>query len=228
MKKHLMIIAMAGLVCLAWGCKKENGKKIIADFSGGCEAVDMGLSVKWASYNVGAENEDDSGIYVAFGEAYEKAFYGWSKEGEYKWGVYDMEDPVKGMTKYNITSDLLSTLQSRDDAATVNWGSKWRMPTVDEVRELFDKEKCTCKWDAARKGCVVTSLITGNSIFLPASGYRSGEELVESYDYGVYWASSVCKGNVHYAYIIKLSRDYQGYDNLRRLSGCSVRAVTQY
>ena len=99
------------------------------DVTGGVEAVDLGLSVKWASGNVGAKSETDYGQYFAWGETAEKTNYDWSNSGEYKWGIYDSSDKTDyGMTKYN-TKDYLTTLEAGDDPATAAWGSKWRTPT---------------------------------------------------------------------------------------------------
>ncbi len=145
-------------------------------------AVDLGLSVKWAAYNVGAQNVDGPGSYFAWGEkTTEKINYDWSNEGDYKWGIYDSRDwPKDGMTKYTADvegGDGLKTLQPGDDPATANWGSKWRTPTLDEIKELLNNTKCEWTWDAAKKGYTVKGLKTGNSIFLPASGCRYGLDL---------------------------------------------------
>lgn len=155
MKTISKIIIATALVCLASSCNKENGtdgpgghgSKKPTDFSGGCEAVDLGLSVKWASYNVGAQNVSGLGSYFAWGETQEKEYYDWSEKGEYKWGIYNEDDePVFGMTKYTADikgGDGLVTLKPEDDPATKNWGTKWRTPTFEEIEELFDKTKCS-------------------------------------------------------------------------------------
>ncbi|MCF0174769.1 MAG: hypothetical protein HUJ95_05445, partial [Bacteroidales bacterium] len=141
----------------------------------GHECVDLGLSVKWASWNVGAKSETDYGSYFAWGETEEKEDYTWDT---YTLGTYDSSaSPDYGMTKYKSTGP--TTLEAADDPATVAWGSKWRSPTLDEIKELFDKTKCERHWGTRKdangvdvNGYTVTSKINGNSIFLPAAGYR--------------------------------------------------------
>ena len=157
--------------------------------------MDLGLSVKWASYNVGALNVDGRGSYFAWGETCEKSNYDWSDEGDYKWGVYDSSaKPKYGMSKYTADvegGDGLKALQPGDDPATANWGTKWRTPTFDEIKDLLDNTKCEWTWDAARKGYTVKGLKTGNSIFLPAAGYRYGSDLSNAGEFGLYWPSSL-------------------------------------
>lgn len=108
----------------------------------GHEWIDLGLSVKWATCNVGASKPEDYGDYYAWGETTTKSDYDWDT---YKWckGTYDT------MTKYCTDSyygtvDNRTTLTSSDDVATVKWGSKWRMPTKEEMKEL--DEDCTWTW----------------------------------------------------------------------------------
>ena len=154
-------------------CTQNGG-----DFIDGYEYVDLGLSVKWATCKIGAKSETDYGSYFAWGETAEKADYTWDT---YKWGKYANSDKTdEGMTKYN-TKDGLTTLEAGDDPATVNWGSKWRTPTINECKELLDKTKCVWTWITKKdadgndvNGYTVTSKINGNSIFLPAAGYRDG------------------------------------------------------
>ncbi|MBQ7388829.1 MAG: hypothetical protein IJW01_05635, partial [Paludibacteraceae bacterium] len=137
-------------------------------------AVDLGLSVKWATCNVGASTPEGYGNYYAWGETTTKSTYDWST---YKWcnGSY------KTLTKYCTSStygtvDNKTVLELADDAARVNWGGAWRMPTDAEWTELREN----CEWTLTSdyngtgvKGRVVTSKTNGNHIFLPAAGYRS-------------------------------------------------------
>lgn len=228
MKKIINIIAAAALISLAASCKKESP----TDFSGGCEAVDLGLSVKWASYNVGAMKETDYGLYFAWGEtAQKKSYYGWLEEGYYKWGIYDIIDPKGGMTKYTADvegGDGLKKLQPGDDAATVNWGTKWRTPTIDEIKELLDETKCEWTWDDEKKGYVVKGLATGNSIFLPSAGDRKDSELEYAGEYGLFWSSSVYESSPDYAYYFFFYPGVHNWAYDGRYYGYSVRAVTEY
>ena len=125
--------------------------------------VDLGLSVMWATTNVGAESAEEFGDYFAWGETEPKEVYDWST---YKWcdGTEDI------MTKYNAT-DGLTTLLPEDDAAHVNWGGEWRMASDVEFQELIDN----CLFEITNhngvKGTWVTSKINGNRIFIPYAGY---------------------------------------------------------
>ena len=185
-----------------------------------------------ASYNVGAQNVNGRGSYFAWGETKEKENYSWAKEGDYKWGIYDSSaSPKYGMTKYTADvegGDGLKTLQPGDDPATVNWGTKWRTPTFDEIKDFLDNTKCEWTWDAAKKGYTVKGLKTGNSIFLPAAGGRYGSDLVDAGTFGYYWSSSVSESSPSYAYDFLFSSDRHDRDYGRRVYGLSVRAVTEY
>ena len=137
--------------------------------------VDLGLSVKWATCNVGANSPEEYGDYFAWGETKPKDSYKWST---YKWcnGSKDK------LTKYCKESyygrvDNKTVLDLVDDAAHVNLGGAWRMPTKEEIREL--KDNCTWTWTTQNgvNGYLVTSKKNDNSIFLPAAGYRSGSDL---------------------------------------------------
>ena len=228
MKSIWKLIASFAIVGGLAACKKD---KLPTDFSGGCEAVDLGLSVKWASYNVGAHDVYGHGSFFAWGETEEKENYGWFNEGEYKWGVLDSEDaPKYGMTKYTGDvegGDGLKTLLPEDDPATVNWGTKWRTPTAMEVEELFDKANTEWTWDDEKKGYVVRSLKTGNSIFLPTAGYREGTDLLLVGEYGGFWSSSLVEDYPDEAHLFYIEG---GSDNSydKRFYGLSVRAVTKY
>ena len=134
------------------------------------EYVDLGLSVKWATCNVGASKPEEYGDYFAWGENHPKSTYNWST---YKW----CDGSETTLTKYNSNSsdgivDNKRTLELDDDAARVNWGGSWRMPTTQELAELSSG----CTWILTTqngvKGYNVTSNNNGNSIFLPAAGYH--------------------------------------------------------
>ncbi len=158
------------------------------------EYVDLGLSVKWATCNVGASSPEDYGKYFAWGETAPKTDYSWSTY-KYCRGSYDT------MTKYCTSSsfgtvDNKTTLELTDDAAHVNWGGSWRMPTKDEQDEL--RYNCTWTWTSnynstGVKGYIVSSKVAGNSnsIFLPAAGERKGRGLDAVGEEGNYWSSSV-------------------------------------
>ncbi len=158
---------------------KENGH----------EYVDLGLSVKWATCNVGAASPEDYGDYFAWGETSPKSIYNWST---YKWCA----DDENNMTKYCTDSkygkvDNKTQLDLSDDAARVNWGGSWRMPTHDEITELIYSCKWTWTTQNGVKGYEVISKINDNSIFLPTAGYRYVGNLDCEGTYGYYWSSSI-------------------------------------
>ncbi len=191
------------------------------------EYVDLGLSVLWATCNVGATSPEQAGDYFAWGETLPKEKYSWSNEGDYKWGVYNSSaSPNYGMTKYNKT-DGKTVLDPEDDAATANWGGDWRMPTIAEQEELLNE--CTWEWtdnynNTGVAGRIVTGT-NGNSIFLPAAGSCGGSSLNGVGSYGYYWSSSLNESNPGRAYRLFFSSDsldwYHGY----RYNGPSVRPV---
>ena len=190
----------------------------------GHEYVDLGLSVKWATCNVGASKPEEYGGYYAWGETEEKSNYDWST---YKWcnGSYD------SLTKYCTDSyygtvDNNTTLDPEDDVAHVKWGGTWRMPTLDEQKELLNN--CTWKWRTQNgvKGHKVTGP-NGNSIFLPAAGYRDGTGLYDSGGYGDYWASSFVGGFSYDAYYFFISTYQYYWNDSSRYYGRSVRPVSK-
>ena len=124
----------------------------------GHEWVDLGLSVLWATCNVGALSPSDYGNYYAWGETKTKSIYTEDNSRTYEVVMGD----ISGNPNY--------------DAATANWGGGWRMPTEEEFEELLDK--CNWQWTSqgGRNGYKVTGP-NGNSIFLPAAGWRSGTSL---------------------------------------------------
>ena len=132
--------------------------------------VDMGVSVKWSPCNLGTSSQYGIGsMYYAWGEVSPKQDYSWET---YQW----CNGTQANLTKYNNresngTVDNKSILETEDDAASVNLGEGWRMPTFEEVQELIQ----ACKWEWVQigvgdhliNGCRATSKITGNSIFFP-------------------------------------------------------------
>lgn len=221
-----------------YGEVKSFVTEAVPDYSFGCDAVDLGLSVKWAAYNVGATAPEEYGSYFAWGETKEKSDY--SPE-TYKWGVYVADAfPLFGMTKYTGDAeggDGLKNLLPEDDAATVNWGAKWRMPTIEEIVELFDEKKCEIGWDADKKGYTIKSLTTGNSIFLPAAGCYNGSELIDTEKYGAYISSTLAYHNQNIEYdhpyasgVIQFwsDGDWVWYIPGYRYMGATIRAVTDY
>ena len=202
----------------------ENGGGSI----GGHEYVDLGLpnGTLWATCNVGASSPEDYGDYFAWGETTAKSKYDWST---YKYMGYDNWGNSY-ITKYNTNSifgivDNKDVLEMADDAAHVNWGGSWRMPTHDERQELISN--CNLTWTTLNgvSGYRFANKNDNNKfIFLPAAGcYYEG-----SLDYagsgGYYWSSSLDTGTPIYAYNLYFSNGlymFGGY----RCYGQSVRPV---
>lgn len=148
------------------------------DIENGHGYVDLGLSVKWATCNLGADSPGNTGGRYAWGEVSTKQDYTWqnyrfNSGGEGYWDVK--------LSKYNSDSklgpaDMLEELKPEDDAAHVNWGGKWRIPTAQEFLELANN--CTFVW-AELNGCVGSLIIsnkpgyTDRFIFLPATMTRT-------------------------------------------------------
>ena len=188
--------------------------------------VDLGLSVKWATMNVGASSPEDYGDYFAWGETSTKSTYNWST---YKW----CNGSSSTLIKYNTSSsygtvDNKTTLELSDDAARANWGGAWRMPTDAELTELTNN--CTWTWTIQNgvKGYKVTSKKSGytnNSIFLPAAGYRYDSSLYYAGSNGYYWSSSLSTVYPHNAWYVYFdSGSVRRYGNYR-CYGHSVRPV---
>ncbi|MBR3608332.1 MAG: hypothetical protein IKL50_00405 [Bacteroidales bacterium] len=120
-------------------------------------------------------------------------------------------------------------LELSDDAARVNWGGSWRMPTKAEQDELRDTNNCTWTWTTQNgvRGYKVTSKKNGNSIFLPAAGCRYDSNLYDAGSFGYYWSSSLNTSNSNYAYFLLFnSSNVYWYFNYRYV-GRSVRPVCE-
>ena len=189
------------------------------------EYVDLGLSVKWATMNVGANAPEEYGDYFAWGETNSKTDYSWEN---YKW----CNGSETTMTKYCTDSDYgtvdnRTTLELSDDAARANWGGTWRIPTRDEFTEL--RTKCTWEWTSLNgvNGRKVTGP-NGNSIFLPAAGYRDDSSLDNAGSSGSYWSSSLSTDDPLYGWYLYFLRSSDfNMDYHSRFDGRSVRAVCQ-
>lgn len=205
------------------------------------EYVDLGLSVKWATFNVGATKPEEYGDFFAWGETepYYEAGYAqvdrqahWkSGKSGYDWSTYKYcNGSVSTLTKYCTNSsygtvDNKTVLDLGDDAAHVNWGGSWRMPTKAEQDELRDN--CTWTWTTLNgvNGYKVVSKVNGNSIFLPASGSRYDIFYYRFGSFGDYWSSSLSGGDSNCACGINFAANYVSWYDYYRSHGQSVRAV---
>ena len=177
------------------------------------KAVDLGLPSGnlWADRNVGAESEDDDGLWFSWGNIVGhgiKSYYKFDEEN------HDESDGAK------IEGDITK----EHDAASMHMGENWRMPTKEDFKEL--DEYCDHKWvnEPCRKGMDFISKKNGNSVFFPASGSRNGTSLNDRGSYGYYWSSSLYSS----AYGYRMYFDSGGVnpaDSSSRFYGFSVRAV---
>lgn len=191
--KKLTIILMSAALLAAVSCggnssnKKEGGEAASASVAtvAATDAVDLGLSVKWATTNLGAATPSDPGNYYAWGETETKKVYNGDtykfKDG-YKVKKYSTEDSHAS----SGTADKLILLQPEDDAATVALGKGWRMPTRSEAMELFTE----CTFSYNKPGLVTLTGPNGNSIDFPKTGYYVGDKLQEL-NYPWCWTASM-------------------------------------
>ena len=210
------------------------------------EYVDLGLpsGTLWATCNVGANAPEEYGYSFAWGETAPKEFYNWKT---YKWcnWVCDTISEyyyVVDVTWYkyffknwennvSVEGDCKIELEPEDDAASVNWGAHWCMPTLAQMAELIEK----CDWQWTQVNGVNGDLVTGpngKSIFLPAAGGRESD-LYNDGICGYYWSRSLCSRQIlgieaadqHDAYIMffKSKKKEVWYDS--RYCGNSVRPV---
>ena len=205
------------------------------------EYVDLGLpsGIKWAKRNLGASKPSDYGHYYAWGETEPKTDYTWAT---YKWMQAGQSD-WKHITKYtvadgqtegiwydaggNFVGDNKTTLEAADDAATRKLGSPWRMPTLVEIRELLDANNCTWTWTTqdGKNGYEVKSKTNGNSIFLPAAGYRGGSALYYAGSGGYFWSCSLDAARSYCARNLGFDSGARGWYHNPRFYGFSVRPV---
>ena len=208
------------------------------------EYVDMGDGLLWATFNVGATSPEGYGDYFAWGDPMPKSDYSWAT---YKHMINSLSSWLY-ITKYQIadrqtsaiwyydeifTGDGKTTLEHSDDAASVNWGNPWRMPTDAEWTNLRDTQKFVWTWTedyngTGVKGMIVTSVLPGymgNQIFLPAAGWREGTSLNEANSYAYYWSSSLSEDFSGEACCVFINPYSFGNSSVPRYNGRSVRPV---
>ena len=210
------------------------GAAVIPD---GC--VDLGLSVFWASCNLGASKPTEYGGYYQWAGTKDVSDTGINLDWSYC-PYHTGSDESSGWTKYNTKSsygtvDNKTVLEAKDDAATVALGGKWRMPTDEEWTELRNTDNCSWTWTTIDgvNGCKVQSKKSGytdNWIFLPAAGYRYEGRLKNVGSQGQYWSSSLFTGDLLYmynAYEMLFYSGYVGWFGIFRYHGLSVRPVSE-
>ena len=241
MKKSLLLLAIA-LLWVFVSCSDEKDEPVPPDNG---EYVDLGLpsGTLWATRNVGADNPEDSGDCFAWGETAPKDNYNWKT---YKWVDWECDtiteyyfEVTETWHKYydhnwttNIAGDCKTELDPEDDAACVNWGAMWRMPSLEQFQELVEK----CNWLWTKRNKVNGYLVTGpngNSIFLPAAGGYSSQR----FNYGkcgYFWTrtrysrdilalEAADQGEAYILYMNYWGEKHVWYDS--RYDGLAVRPV---
>ncbi len=199
-------------------------------------SVDLGLSVKWASANLGASTPTEYGGYYQWAGIEDIS----KMSMKLNWSncpYHTGSDYTSGWTKYNTKSsygtvDNRTVLEAMDDAVSANVGGNWRMPTIDEWNELLNTVNCSWTWTTIDgvNGYRVQSKKSGytdNWIFLPAAGYRTGEFLSYGGSYGYYWSSSLNTATTASAFNIILKPNDFSVDNYNRYCGQSIRPVME-
>ena len=199
-------------------------------------AIDLGLpsGTKWACCNVGATKPEEYGLYFAWGET--MGYGSDTSDGHvFDWRYYTWcSGSETSLTKYNKNSrygivDNKTELDLADDAAYVNWGSDWCMPSAGQIREFLNSNYTTSVWTSVNgvNGRRVTSKSNGNSLFLPAVGWRGSGGVIEVRTDGNYWSSSLNSGGSSYvACLLYFDSDsWRISGSGARSSGKSVRAV---
>ena len=186
----LSILSLGAISMSLVACNNDDSEESpeIIDKSP-AQAIDLGLpsGTLWASCNVGATKPEEYGLYFAWGET--KGYTSDTSDGHsFDWANYKWcNGSSSSLTKYN-RSDGKKELDLEDDAAYVNWGSNWRMPSLDQIEELIDN--CNWEWTALNGvyGRKATSKKNGKSIFLPAAGGREMSSLGYAGESGLYWS----------------------------------------
>ena len=194
------------------------------------EYVDLGLpsGTLWATCNVGANSPEEYGDYFAWGETEPKETY---DIGNYKWCRNSQTSMTKYCTNssygYNGFTDNKTELEPEDDAAYVNWGEDWRMPSYDQLNEL----KTNCTWSGTTINGVNGLMVTGpngNSLFLPTAGFRYENSLSTDGSFGLYWSRILGSAHQYDACNLGFSVREQTWLESHRYNGYTVRPVRIY
>lgn len=232
MKKNIlswMTIALMAIVCIGFascgGSDDDNngGGGSNGSAPANVVAVDLGLpsGLKWANMNIGANKPEGYGNYYAWGETTTKSVYSHSNI-KYDWEL------TASNTKYN-KNDGKTILEAADDAATVNWGSPWRMPTLEDMQELVDN----CTWEVTNLNSVPGYKVTGkngNTIFFPAAGHYNDETNSKVGTHCDYWTSTLeYEGTTTYGkawdLTMSISKGAPKIDDDKRDCGLPIRPV---
>ena len=237
MKKVIVAVAACALFFACTPGDKNNGAELsLTESTVPAGAVDLGMvtygddktkyNLYWAASNLSENglcpNPEDYGDYYAWGETEASIFYDWTN---YKWGY------GTHFSKYNTVSnrgtvDNKWILEPEDDVAHVKLGGNWRMPTRVEWKELLTSSTCTWTTVNDVNGLKVTGP-NGNSIFLPAAGYRYKWSDPEGGSVGLYWSSTLHTQFPDHSYciIFNSTETDEGWFYDFRFKGFSIRPV---
>ncbi|MCQ2119654.1 MAG: Ig domain-containing protein [Bacteroidales bacterium] len=185
--------------------------------------VDLGLSVRWASWNVGAMAPEEPGGFFAWGETQGKKGFSWDT---YLWG----DGSTGALTKY--TGSDKTVLDPEDDPAAVRFGEGWRMPTLQECEELMSN--CIISFGNSEnngaRGFILTSKKNGERLFFPAAGCYKGNTLKQPGSVCVFWTSTLSAESPACAKAVSLTQEFYYYDFIQdeeRCMGLTVRPVIE-
>ena len=219
----------ADITASAGGKKATCRVTVLAGF----KAVDLGLSVKWANMDLGAAEAGDYGDYYAWGEV--EANRSSYDQDTYKWGNYSTLSKYLPFM-YNGRQDEKALLDEEDDVAHTQLGGEWRIPTSEEVSELYNTlEDKNYSWSMTEvNGHVcrkITYLVNGNSILLPFSGYKFRTSVQAAGAHHFSWAADCVASSPSLAYVMhsftpaKAGVDIEGASSRERWYACTVRPV---
>ena len=191
------------------------------------EYVDMGLpsGTKWAKYNIGATTEEEYGSYFAWGDVETQSDYSWENY-LYCNGAQDELTKYNNKKVFGVVDDVL-VLEVEDDAAAVNWGDNWRMPTDAQFTELISSSYTTSVWTQVNgvSGRLYTSKINSNTLFFPAAGYYSGMNLKDAGTNCRYWSKNANVTTPYYGKYFYLDSSFNQVSSYYRDLGLTVRPV---
>jgi hypothetical protein len=196
------------------------------------EYVDLGLpsGTLWATCNIGASSPEEYGDYFAWAETTSKSTFSWTT---YRYNATNQHYMSKYCTNYNLGpngfTDYLTELEPEDDAAYVNWGRKWRIPTKTQFSELINSNYTTTTWTTQNGvyGRLITSKSNGNSLFLPAAGARGDSSLGSAGSDGYYWSRMLYANSPQSAYGLSFNSANVKLNHDGRYYGKSVRPVRE-
>lgn len=206
--------------CQYKGRHPKQSPKPKSGYENGYEWIDLGVSVKWATKNVGASSPSDYGGYYAWGEIRTKSRYNWDN-------CFDCQDGLGDRwSTYKVGGQTRITPTGGHDTARETWGGKWRMPTDAECNELC--KKCTWTWTTmnGHKGYRVIGK-NGNSIFLPAAGNYVGTMSINVGECGYYRSSTLSSSYSNSSRDLYFNKSGHNTDRHDRCFGRSIRPVIE-